>query len=62
MRTISLCAIAVAIVAIGLRVWVAPPSTPVAPSVGQGVDPSQMTANTREHAPAELLGYKFIFH
>jgi hypothetical protein len=31
-------------------------------SVGQRVDPSQMTANTREYAPAELLGYKFIFH
>ncbi len=62
MRTISLCVIAAAMVAIGLRVWVALPSTPVARSVGQGVDPSQMTTNTRGHAPAELLGYKFIFH
>ena len=38
MRTISLCAIAVAMVAIGLGVWMA--STPVVPSVGQGVHPS----------------------
>ena len=59
MRTIGLCAIAAAMVAIGLRVWVASPSTPVAPSVGQGVDPSQMATR---HAPAEFLGYKFIFN
>ena len=45
MHKISVCAIAAVMVAIGLRVWAAPTSTPVIPSVGQGVDPYQIMTN-----------------
>ena len=61
MRTISLCAIAVAVVAIGVTVWTGSTGTPVAPSVGQGVDPSQMMTNVRGLAPAKLVDFTFVF-
>ena len=56
MRTISLCAIAAVVVAIGLRVSAAPTSTPVVPSAGQGVDPFPIMTNARGLAPAVALG------
>jgi len=62
MRTISLCAIAAAMVAIGVTVWAGAASTPVAPAVGQGIDPSQMMTNARGLATAELVDYTFVFH
>jgi len=62
MRTISLCAIAVAVIAIGLGVWTTSNSTHAVPSVGQGIDPSQMMTNVRGLATAELVDYTFVFH
>jgi len=62
MRTISLCAIAVAVIAIGLGVWTTSTSTHAVPSVGQGIDPSQMMTNARGLATAELVDYTFVFH
>ena len=62
MHTISLCAIAAAMVAIGLGVWTASTHTPVAASVGQGVNPSQMMTNTRGLAPMEFVDYTFVFN
>ena len=59
MRTISLCAIAAAIVAIGLGVWTASTSTPVVPSVGSGLDPSEIVKNTKGLATTD---YTFVFH
>jgi hypothetical protein len=56
MRTISLCAIAAAVVAIGLKVWAAPTTTPVIPLVGQGVDPFPIMTNTTGPAPAVAPG------
>ena len=61
MRTISLCAIAAAMVAIGVTVWAGAASTPVAPAVGQGIDPSQMMTNARGLAPAKLVDFTFVF-
>jgi hypothetical protein len=62
MRTISLCAIAAAVVAIAVGVWTASTSTPVVASPGQGIDPSQMMTNARGLATAELVDYTFVFH
>jgi len=62
MRTISLCAIAAAVVAIGVGVWTVSTSTHAVPSVGGGVDPLQMMTNTRGLATAELVDYTFVFH
>ena len=59
MRTISLCAIAAAMVAIGLVVWTA--STPVVPSVGQGVDPAQIMTAITGLLPEEFVDYTFVF-
>ena len=56
MHKISVCAIAAVMVAIGLRVWAAPTSTPVIPSVGQGVDPFPIMTNTTGPAPAVAPG------
>jgi len=61
MRTISLCAIAAAMVAIGVGVWTASTSTHAVPSVGQGVDPSQMMTNAKGLAPAKLVDFTFVF-
>ena len=62
MRTISLYAIVAAMVAIGVGVWTASTSTHAVPSVGQGIDPSQMMTNARGLATAELVDYTFVFH
>ncbi len=62
MRKINLCAIAAAMVAIGLGVWTTSTGTPVVPSVGQGVDPHQMMMNTKGLATAKLVDYTFVFH
>jgi len=62
MRTISLCAIAAAMVAIGVGVWTVSTSTPAVPSVGQGFDPSQMMTNAKGLATAKLVDYTFVFH
>jgi len=59
MRTISLCAIAAAMVAIGLVVWTA--STPVFPSVGQGVDTVQIMTAITGLLPEEFVDYTFVF-
>ena len=61
MRTISLCAIAAAMVAIGVTVWAGRASTPVAAPVGQGVDPYQIMTNTKGLAPAKLVDFTFVF-
>jgi len=63
MRKISLCAIAAAVVAIGLGVWNASSSTRVvAPSLDQGIDPHQVMMNTKGLATAKFVDYTFVFH
>jgi hypothetical protein len=62
MHKISMCAIAAAMVAIGLGVWTASTHTPVVPSVGQGVDPSEIMKNSKGLATAEFVDYTFVFH
>jgi len=61
MRTISLCAIAAVVVAIGFGVWAAPTSTPVVASAGQGIDPFPIMTNTKGLATAEFVDYTFVF-
>jgi hypothetical protein len=63
MRKISLCAVAAALIATGLGVWAASPTTArVSPSMGQGIDPLQVMMNAKGLATAEFVDYTFVFH
>ena len=60
MHKIGVCAIAAAMVAIGLGVWTASTSTPVV-TVSRGIDPFQMMTNARGLPFTEFVDYTFVF-
>jgi hypothetical protein len=55
-------AIAAAMIAVGVGVWVISPSNARAPSLSQRIDPLQLMTNTKGIATAEFADYTFVFH
>jgi len=62
MRKISLCAVAAALIATGLGIWAASPTTArVSPSMGQGINPHHIMMNAGALPATEFADYTFVF-
>jgi hypothetical protein len=63
MRKISLCAVATALIATGLGVWAASPTTArVSPSMGQGIETFEIMLNAKGLPTQAFADYTFVFH
>jgi hypothetical protein len=55
-------AFAPALIAVGFGVWAAwPANAPISPSIGQGIEPSQIMVNAKELRIVEFVDYTFVF-
>jgi hypothetical protein len=63
MRKISLCAVAAALIATGLGIWAASPTTArVSPSMGQGIETFEIMLNAKGLPTQAFADYTFVFH
>ena len=63
MRKISLCAVAAALIATGLGIWAASPTTArVSPSMGQGIETFEIMPNAKGLPTQAFADYTFVFH
>jgi hypothetical protein len=63
MRKISLCAVAAALIATGLGIWAASPTTARAsPSMGQGIETFEIMLNAKGLPTQAFADYTFVFH
>jgi hypothetical protein len=63
MRKTTLFAVATALIATGFGVWAASTTNArVSPSIGQGIEPFQLTVNAKELPSVEFVDYTFVFH
>jgi hypothetical protein len=63
MRKISLCAVAAALIATGLGIWAASPTTArVSRSMGQGIETFEIMLNAKGLPTQAFADYTFVFH
>jgi hypothetical protein len=62
MSMIAGAAFGVALIAIGLGVWAAAPTSARVPSTGQGIEPFQLMMNAKGLPTAEAYDHGFVFH